>query len=54
MHLSVKGDDARAEHARLRAAGVGVTAPQDHPWGERSFTVTDPDGYLWVYGQALR
>ena len=54
MHVAVKVEDARVEHRRLRAAGVAATDPQDHTWGERSFTFIDPDGYPWVYGQALR
>jgi catechol 2,3-dioxygenase-like lactoylglutathione lyase family enzyme len=54
MHVAVKVADARAEHARLGVAGIAVTDPQDRPWGERSFTFTDPDSYLWTYGQPLR
>lgn len=37
-------------HARLVAAGAEVTAPQDRPWGHRSFAVTDPDGIpVYIY-----
>ena len=26
--------------------------PKDHPWGERSFLLTDPDGNRWEIAQA--
>ena len=52
MHIEVSVDDAAAEHARLSQLGVDVTALVDQPWGERNFSFTDPDGYVWSYGQA--
>jgi uncharacterized glyoxalase superfamily protein PhnB len=46
-----------AVHARV--AGLAATypievsgAPRDHPWGERSFLLTDPDGNRWEVTQA--
>jgi uncharacterized glyoxalase superfamily protein PhnB len=37
--------DARAEEARLRAAGVAISMPlRDEEWGERLFQVQDPHG----------
>jgi uncharacterized glyoxalase superfamily protein PhnB len=54
MHVAVQVDDADAEHARLRSRGVPVGDVQDQPWGERNFSFLDPDGYTWVYGQAMR
>ena len=53
MHVAVKVEDAKAEHARLKQQGVAVTDVLDHPWGERGFSFTDPDGYTWAYGQAI-
>jgi catechol 2,3-dioxygenase-like lactoylglutathione lyase family enzyme len=39
--------DARAEHARLGAAGVRFLAePYEPPWGGCRFFCVDPDGYL--------
>src|SRR5262249_27755605 len=38
MHVAVQVDDARAEHARLAGLGLRVSAVQDQPWGERSFS----------------
>jgi catechol 2,3-dioxygenase-like lactoylglutathione lyase family enzyme len=51
MHVEVMVDDARAEHARLKALGVPVSDVKDQPWGERNFSFTDPDGYQWSCGQ---
>lgn len=36
--------DADAMHARLKAAGLPVTALEDQPWGMREFALTDPSG----------
>ena len=33
---------------KARAAGAGVSEAEDRPWGDRTVTVTDPDGYRWV------
>jgi len=54
MHIAVQVDDASAEHARLKSQGVAVGELRDQPWGERSFTFSDPDGYVWAYGQVTR
>jgi catechol 2,3-dioxygenase-like lactoylglutathione lyase family enzyme len=42
---------------RLTALGDRFThrlsgPPKDHPWGERSFLLTDPDGNRWEITQA--
>jgi uncharacterized glyoxalase superfamily protein PhnB len=49
--------DVDAAYARLDAlrAQYSITlsgAPKDHPWGERSFLLTDPDGNRWEITQA--
>ena len=33
---------------KARTAGAGVSDAEDRPWGDRTATVTDPDGYRWV------
>jgi uncharacterized glyoxalase superfamily protein PhnB len=33
---------------KARAAGAGVSEAEDRPWGDRTATITDPDGYRWV------
>src|SRR6185436_12887109 len=45
MHVAVQVEDANAEHARLQKLGVKVTPLEDHHWGERNFSFSDPDGY---------
>jgi catechol 2,3-dioxygenase-like lactoylglutathione lyase family enzyme len=52
LQVAVQVDDVDAEHARLKGRGVKVSEPVTEPWGERSFTFTDPDGYVWSCGQA--
>jgi hypothetical protein len=40
-----KVDDVDAEHERLMAAGLETAMPlEDHPWGDRGFSVIDPIG----------
>lgn len=49
-------DDVDAVHARfaaMDAAGAGASGPpKDHPWGARSFLLTDPDGNRWEITQS--
>ena len=33
---------------KARSAGAGTAEAEDKPWGDRTATVTDPDGYRWV------
>jgi catechol 2,3-dioxygenase-like lactoylglutathione lyase family enzyme len=53
LFLSTPDVDAAVEE--LRAAGVPIASePADQPWGERSATVLDPDGYSIFLTQPLR
>jgi catechol 2,3-dioxygenase-like lactoylglutathione lyase family enzyme len=45
IELVVSVPDVDAAAARLREAGVAVTAPADQPWGARHAWLHDPDGY---------
>ena len=54
MQVEVRVEDVDAEHERLRQLGVAVSDLADQPWGERNFSVVDPDGYRWSYGQPTR
>jgi len=49
--LNFKVDDVDTEHARLVAAGLQVAKPlEDHPWGDRGFSIIDPIGNsLYIY-----
>ena len=43
--LNFKVDDADAEYSRLTQAGLQAAMPlEDHPWGDRGFSVIDPIG----------
>ena len=44
-------DDVAARHDRAVAAGALVLMPlADQPQGGRSFTVADPEGHIWTFG----
>jgi catechol 2,3-dioxygenase-like lactoylglutathione lyase family enzyme len=46
--------DVESMHHRLVEAGVTPsTTPQDAPWGERYFHVTDPDGHELSFARPL-
>lgn len=51
--LIVHVDDVEAQHARVVAAGVEAPAPEQKPYGPRTFTVTDPWGYHWDFWQPV-
>lgn len=43
--LNFKVDDVDSEHLRLTRLGVPIAMPlEDHPWGDRGFSVVDPIG----------
>jgi uncharacterized glyoxalase superfamily protein PhnB len=55
--LGLTVQDVDAAHARLETLRSGFPftlsgPPKDHPWGERSFLLTDPDGNRWEITQA--
>ena len=40
-------------HESMRRFGLALPGTrEDHPWGERSFLLTDPDGNRWEITQA--
>ncbi len=46
--------DVDAVASRIEEAGGALESPvEDKPWGVRSFSIQDPDGFLWVISQAL-
>ena len=49
--LNFKVDDVDAEYARLTEAGLQAAMPlEDHPWGDRGFSVFDPIGNsVYIY-----
>lgn len=45
FHLEISATDVDRLHTVLTEAGMHPTGPpQDRPWGERTFTVVDPEG----------
>jgi predicted enzyme related to lactoylglutathione lyase len=52
--IGITVDDVDAAHAAvIRLASSQVSGPpKDHPWGERSFLLTDPDGNRWEVTQS--
>ena len=51
LHLWVDGVDELCQ--QLRDAGMNVEAPEDRPWGLRTFHVHDPNGYEWEFVEEL-
>lgn len=49
--LLVWVDDVDAQHARVRGAGIEAPLPEDKPYGVRTFSLTDPEGYEWGFMQ---
>jgi catechol 2,3-dioxygenase-like lactoylglutathione lyase family enzyme len=48
MFLTLQVDDAPAEYARVKAAGLSCALElKDEPWGQRRFAAIDPAG-VWV------
>jgi catechol 2,3-dioxygenase-like lactoylglutathione lyase family enzyme len=48
MFLTLQVEDAAAEYARLRSAGLMLALGlKDEPWGQRRFAAIDPAG-MWV------
>lgn len=48
-------DDVDGYYERVRSAGTAMTEEiTDQYWGDRTFTVTDPDGYVLIFAQTVR
>jgi len=49
--LNFKVEDVDAEYSRLMSAGLQPAMPlEDHPWGDRGFSVIDPIGNsVYIY-----
>jgi uncharacterized glyoxalase superfamily protein PhnB len=47
-------DDVDAVCAELTGRGAEpLTGPADRPWGMRTATFADPDGYIWEIAQEI-
>ena len=53
--LYITLDDVDAYYDSVRAAGAAISQElADQYWGDRTFTVTDPDGYVLTFAQNVR
>jgi uncharacterized glyoxalase superfamily protein PhnB len=44
--------DIETHHARASAAGAEIVQPLvEEPYGGRSYTVRDPEGHVWSFGE---
>ena len=53
--ITVSDVDACHRHLQTKAEAFGLVLsgpPKEHPWGEKSFLLTDPDGNRWEITQA--
>jgi catechol 2,3-dioxygenase-like lactoylglutathione lyase family enzyme len=47
FHVELEVDDLDALYEGLKQAGIEPKGPPvRHPWGERDFSVVDPDGFV--------
>ena len=46
-------EDVSQEHEKLAIAGLAFTTPlKDHPWGDKYFSIQDPNGiFLYIYSK---
>jgi uncharacterized glyoxalase superfamily protein PhnB len=52
--VHVRVADADVHHDQAVAAGASiVSAPADHPYGERQYTAEDHVGRLWTFSQSI-
>ncbi|NTW84326.1 MAG: glyoxalase [Chlorobiaceae bacterium] len=53
LMYNVLVDDVDQEYLRLIEAGLTAVVPlEDHPWGDRGFSVQDPNGIsLYIYSE---
>jgi PhnB protein len=53
--LYIYAGDVDEYYERVRSAGTELTRDiEDQFWGDRTFTVTDPDGYVLTFAQTVR
>ncbi|MFC1836510.1 VOC family protein [Thermodesulfobacteriota bacterium] len=51
LTYNLEVENVDAEHARLTKLGLTTVMPlEDHPWGDRGFSIVDPNGVaLYIY-----
>lgn len=54
VHIQLAGGiDAHCERAKA-AGGVLLRPPEDQFYGDRTYSVRDPEGHVWSFSQSLR
>ena len=52
--VAVQLTDVDGHHAHARACGAHILhPPETHPFGERQYTVVDPEGHRWNFSQSV-
>jgi uncharacterized glyoxalase superfamily protein PhnB len=52
--VMVRVTDVDSHHERARQAGAQIVSPpSDYPYGERQYTVKDPDDHRWTFSQTI-
>ena len=52
--LFVEVDDVDAHFRRAREAGaVIIAAPEDQPYGHRTYRTLDPEGHRWIFASPV-
>lgn len=55
LYITDNDGDIDAFYEQVRAAGARIAEPiQDQIWGDRTFTVQDPDGYHLTFAKNVR
>jgi uncharacterized glyoxalase superfamily protein PhnB len=52
--IMVRVDDVDSHYERTVRAGASVLGlPTNHPYGERQYSCSDLDGYVWTFSQTI-
>lgn len=49
IELSLQVEDVDAYYEKISQRGVAATDPREQPWGDKMFTLKDPDGHIWNF-----
>lgn len=49
VEMRIEVDDARSAYETFTENGADPSEPNEMPWGEVMFDLTDPDGHVWNF-----
>lgn len=53
--LYIYVDDVQTHYRRAISAGADIVSElEEHPWGDRCYQTTDPEGHQWTFAQHVR